>query len=39
MLHTAQFHRCHRYTCGYRHYASRRPGFLRRIITAVFGRG
>ncbi len=38
MLHIAQTHRCSRYTCGYQHGTRRRPGFLRRIIAAIFGR-
>ena len=36
MLHTAQNHRCSRYTCGYRHDYRRQPGLLRRIIAAMF---
>lgn len=38
MLHITQAHRCSRYTCGYQHYTRRRPGFLRRIVAAIFGR-
>ena len=38
MLHTEQFHRCNRYTCGYQHSTRRGPGFLRRVVAAMFGR-
>jgi len=38
MLHTTQYHRCSRYTCGYDHNIRRQPGVLQRIITAIFGR-